>query len=44
VQDQLIRDVKHFDELVKSLPKGKSVAVLVQRRGGSLFLAMKLKD
>jgi serine protease Do len=44
VQDLAIRDVKHFDELIKSLPKGKSVAVLVQRRGGSLFLAMKLKD
>ena len=44
VQDQLIRDTKHFEELIKSLPKGKSVAVLVQRRGGSLFLAMKLKD
>ncbi|WNV06873.1 DegQ family serine endoprotease [Candidatus Methylospira mobilis] len=44
VQDQLIRDTKHFEELIRSLPKGKSVAVLVQRRGGSLFLAMKLKD
>jgi serine protease Do len=44
LQDQVIKDVNHFNEVVKGLPKGKSVAVLVQRRGGSIFLAMKLKD
>ncbi|MDD5035019.1 MAG: DegQ family serine endoprotease [Methylococcaceae bacterium] len=44
IQDQVIKDVKQFNEVVKGLPKGKSIAVLVQRRGGSLFLAMKLKD
>jgi serine protease Do len=44
IQDQMIKDVKHFNELTKELPKGKSVAMLVQRRGGSLFLALKLKD
>lgn len=44
IQDEAVKDVKHFNELVKGLPKGKSVAVLVQRRGGSLFLAIKLKD
>ena len=44
VQDQAIKDVKQFNELVKGLPKGKSIAMLVQRRGGSQFLALKLKD
>jgi serine protease Do len=44
IQDHAIKDVKQFNEAVKALPKGKSVAVLVQRRGGALFLAMKLKD
>ncbi|WP_414675483.1 DegQ family serine endoprotease [Methylocaldum sp.] len=44
IQDQIIKDVNHFNDVVKGLPKGKSIAVLVQRRGGSLFLAMKLKD
>ncbi|CAI8776213.1 putative periplasmic serine endoprotease DegP-like [Methylocaldum szegediense] len=44
IQDQVIKDVNHFNEVVKSLPKGKSIAVLVQRRGGSSFLALKLKD
>jgi len=44
IQDQVVKDVKQFNELVKALPKGKSVAVLVQRHGGSQFLALKLKD
>ncbi|CAG0944144.1 serine protease Do [Anaerolineae bacterium] len=44
IQDQAIKDVKQFNEVVKDLPKGKSIAMLVQRRGGSQFLALKLKD
>ncbi len=44
IQDQSIKDTKHFNELVKGLPKGKSIALLVQRHGGSQFLALKLKD
>ena len=44
VQDQSLKDLKHLQELVKGLPKGKTVALLIQRRGGSQFLALKLKD
>ncbi|MEY4685510.1 MAG: hypothetical protein RLZ25_1969 [Pseudomonadota bacterium] len=44
IQDQTIRDAKHLEEVVKALPKDKSVALLVHRRGGSQFLALKLKD
>jgi serine protease Do len=44
LRDQVIKDAKQFNELVKDLPKGKTVAVLVQRRGSSLFLALKVKD
>ncbi len=44
VQDQPVRDAKHLADLVNGLPKGKTVAVLVQRRAGSQFLAIKLKD
>ena len=44
IQDQAIRDVAHLNEVVKGLSKGKSVAVLVMRRGTSSFLAMKIKD
>jgi len=44
IQDQAIKDVKQLTDIVKGLPKGKTVAVLVQRRGGTQFLAIKLKD
>lgn len=44
IQELAVRDVKHLKEIVSGLPRGKTVAVLVQRRGGSQFLAIKLKD
>ncbi len=44
IQDQAIKDVKQFNEVVKGLPKGKSIALLVQRHGGTQFLPLKLKD
>ncbi len=39
-----VRDAEHFEQLVKELPAGKSVPVLVQRRGGPMFLALKIED
>ncbi len=39
-----IRDSSHFHELVKELPKGRSIPVLIQRRGGPVFLALKLDE
>jgi serine protease Do len=39
-----IRDVEHFEQLVTDLPKGKSIPILIQRRGGPIFLALKLTD
>jgi len=39
-----IKNAKHFDELVNQLPKDKSVPILIQRRGGPIFLALKLED
>jgi serine protease Do len=44
IQETTVRDAKHLAEIVSGLPKGKTVALLVQRRGGSQFLALKLKD
>ena len=44
IQETTVRDAKHLVEIVSGLPKGKTVALLVQRRGGSQFLALKLKD
>jgi len=39
-----IRDVEHFEQFVTDLPKGKSIPILIQRRGGPIFLALKLTD
>ncbi len=36
-----VRNSAHFKELAEGLPKGKSVPVLVQRRGAPLFMALK---
>jgi serine protease Do len=44
VQNEVITDLKHFKEVVKKLPNNKSVAVLVQRQGGSVFLALKISE
>ncbi len=39
-----INNAKHFVELVKKLPKDKSVPILIQRRGGPIFLALRLEE
>ena len=39
-----IKDVAHFNDVLKSLPKGKSIPVLIQRRGGPIFLALKIDE
>jgi len=39
-----IKDAKHFRDVVKDLPADKSVPLLVQRRGGPVFLALKVTD
>ena len=44
IQDQSIKDVKQFTDIIKGLPKDKSAAVLVQRHGTAQFLAIKIKD
>ncbi len=43
LNNQKIEHTKHFIEVVKSLPTGRSVPVLVQRGEGTTFLAMKLE-
>ncbi len=39
-----VKDTKHFKEIINTLPVGKSVPLLVQRRGGPVFLALKLSE
>ena len=43
IKNNVIRDVADFDKIVASLPDGKSVAVLIQRRGSPVFLAIRVK-
>lgn len=42
IHNNVIRNVSDFDKIVKNLPIGKSVAVLIQRRGSPVFLALKI--
>jgi len=42
IQGVRIRDVEHFNEVVKSLEPGSTVPTLVHRRGGPLFLPLKI--
>jgi serine protease Do len=42
IQNNVVRNVNDFDKIVKNLPVGKSVAVLIQRRGSPVFLALKI--
>jgi serine protease Do len=39
-----VTDAAHFRELVKDLPAGKSVPMLVQRRTGPIFLALQVPE
>jgi len=39
-----IKDVSHFKTLADDLEPGQSVAVLINRRGSPLFLALKITD
>jgi serine protease Do len=39
-----IKNAEQFAEVVEGLPTDKNVAVLVQRRSGPIFLAMKLEE
>jgi serine protease Do len=39
-----IKDTQHFNEMVEKLPRDKSIPILLQRRGGPIFIALKLSD
>ncbi|MDP2179307.1 DegQ family serine endoprotease [Methylicorpusculum sp.] len=42
INNNIVRDVADFDKIVSQLSAGKSIAVLIQRRGNPVFLAIKL--
>ncbi|MEE9343013.1 MAG: DegQ family serine endoprotease [Gammaproteobacteria bacterium] len=44
INNKAVKDVKSFETTVKGLPAGKSIAILVQRQGGPIFLALKTPE
>jgi serine protease Do len=42
IDNNIVRDEADFDKIVSQLSAGKSIAVLIQRRGNPVFLAIKL--
>ena len=39
-----VKDTSHFNKMVEELPKDKSIPILIQRRGGPIFIALKLSE
>ncbi len=44
INNRPVKDLKTLREIVAELPKGQSVAVLVQREDGPVFLPLKIED
>lgn len=44
LQNKDVENTKHFKEIVDDLPVGKSVPLLIQRRGDPEFLALKIVE
>ena len=44
IDNQDVDSVRDFEEITDSLQSGKSVALLVQRRNGPVFLAIRPED
>ncbi len=40
IQNEVINNIDDFDKVIKKLPVGKSIAVLIQRHGNPAFLAL----
>jgi len=44
LDNQAVKSVADFDAIMKTLQMGRSISVLVQRRDGPIFLALKLAE
>lgn len=42
IQNKVVNSLHDFDKIIEGLPTGKSIAVLIQRRGNPAFLALKI--
>lgn len=43
IQNNVVRDAADFEKIVTKPPAGKSVAILIQRQGSPVFLAIKVE-
>ncbi len=43
IDNKDVKDAKQFEEIVKKLPTGKNIAVLIHRGSGPTFIAMKIE-
>lgn len=44
VDGKMIKNIDEFEAAIEKLPTGKSIAILIQRRGGPIFLALKVPE
>lgn len=44
INNKKVNNVKEFEKIISDLPEGKPAAILVQRRGNPIFLALRLDD
>ena len=44
IDSKPVKNIDEFEKLIEKLPAGKSIAILVQRRGGPIFLALKVPE
>ncbi|NHZ69827.1 MAG: Do family serine endopeptidase [Thermotogales bacterium] len=44
IDGKMVKNVDEFENMIKKLPVGKSIAILIQRRGGPIFLALKVPE
>lgn len=42
IKNNVVRGMADFDKIVKKLPTGQSIAILIQRRGRPVFLALRI--
>jgi len=44
IDSKPVKNIDEFEKSIEKLPTGKSIAILVQRRGGPIFLALKVPE
>jgi serine protease Do len=43
INNQSVKSVEHFSQLIAQFEKGRSVALLVRRAGGSIYIPLRIE-